>query len=184
MPRDSLAQTSATVGLDGRLLDPIPQADPLIGAPTGAANNSSPAGLTSTALGAGAARGGDAGSVETLSKVVEENRAEARVEIRRVVRNLERAIESRDVSRFRAVHRNLTDEDQSAWEGFFQSLRTLDLTFTIRGLDVVGNSANATLAASFEYQRKDGSAGQHADELRVTFEKIRSGWRVTAIKNQ
>jgi ketosteroid isomerase-like protein len=183
MPRDSLAQTPALVGLDGRLLDPIAQSDPLIGAPTAAANDSSRAGLTATALGAGASRG-DASSVETLSKVVEENRAEARVEIRRVVQNLERSIESRDVSRFRAVHRNLTDKDQSAWEGFFQSLRTLDVTFTIRGLDVVGNSANATLATSFEYQRKDGSAGQHADELRVTFEKIRSGWRVTAIKNQ
>lgn len=178
MPRDSLAQTPAMVGLDGRLLDPIAQSDPQIGAPTAAANDSSLLGA-----GAGAARG-DVSSVETLSKVVQEDRADARVEIGRVVRNLERAIESRDVSRFRAVHRNLTDEDQSAWEGFFQSLRTLDLTFTIRGLDVVGNSANATLAASFEYQRKDGSAGQHADELHVTFAKVTSGWRLTGIKNQ
>ncbi len=183
MPRDSLAQTPAMVGLDGRLLDSNAQSDPLIGAPTAAANDLSRAGLTSTALEVGAARD-DARSVETLSRVVEEDRAETLVEIGRVVQNLERAIESRDVSRFRAVHRNLTDEDQSGWEGFFQSLRTLDVTFTIRGLDVVGNSANATLATSFEYQRKNGSAGQHADELRVTFGKLRSGWRVTAIKNQ
>ncbi len=193
MPRDSLAQTPAMAGLDEPLLDPIAQSDPRIGAPAAAANDASQADLTSAALGAGAASG-DRSSVETLSRVVEEDRAEMsprrraapdlRVEIGRVVQNLARALESRDVSRFRAVHRNLTDEDQSAWEGFFQSLRTLDVTFTIRGLDVVGNSANATLATSFEYQRKDGSAGQHADELRVTFEKIRSGWRVTAIKNQ
>ena len=106
-----------------------------------------------------------------------------RVEIERVVQNLERAIESRDVSRFRAVHRNLTDEDQSAWDGFFQSLQTLDVTFTIRDLEVAGDSASATLAQTLEYQRKDGSSGQHADELRVSFEKTTSGWRLTAIKN-
>ncbi|MCZ6857293.1 MAG: hypothetical protein O7F70_04785, partial [Gemmatimonadetes bacterium] len=105
------------------------------------------------------------------------------VEIERVVQNLERAIESRDVSRFRAVHRNLTDEDQSAWDGFFQSLQTLDVTFTIRDLEVAGDSASATLAQTLEYQRKDGSSGQHADELRVSFEKTTSGWRLTAIKN-
>ncbi len=191
MPRDSLAQTPAMPRLDGPLLDPIAQSDPLIGGPAAAANGLSPGDLISAAL---SAAPGNARSVETLSRVVEQNRAETsarrgvapdpRVEIARVVQNLERAIESRDVSRFRAVHRNLTDKDQSAWEGFFQSLQTLDVTFTIRGLDVDGNSANATLAASFEYQRKDGSAAQDADELRVTFDKVTSGWRLTAIKNQ
>ncbi len=107
-----------------------------------------------------------------------------RVEIRRVVQNLERAIESRDVSRFRAVHRNLTDQDQSAWDRFFQSLQTLDVTFTIRDLEVAGDSASATVAQTLEYQEKDGNAAQNASELRVTFEKSRSGWRVTSIKNQ
>ncbi len=193
MPRDSLAQTPAIAGLDEPLLDPTAQSDRLIGAPAAAANDASQADLTSAALRAGAASG-DAGSVETLSRVVEEDKAERsprrrpapdpRVEIGRVVQHLERAIESRDVSRFRAVHRNLTDEDQSAWEGFFQSLQTLDVTFTIQGLDVDGDSANATLAASFEYKRKDGSPGQSADKLRVTFEKVTSGWRLTSIKNQ
>ena len=217
MPRVSQAQTLQPQRLDEFLPDPfayesLTRTDSAtLAGDTAVAADSATAALTAAQL--------DSSSVETLSKVPEEERAPTRpvpestapvtrpqrtpqrtpdrvvtpprrtapnprVEIGRIVQNLERAIESRDVSQFRAVHRNLTDQDQSAWEGFFQSLQTLDVTFTIRRLDVAGDSASATLSQRLEYQPKDGNAEQNVSELRVTFAKTTSGWRLTGIKNQ
>ncbi len=212
MPRDSQAQTLEPQRFERFLPDPIAYEFPIrtdaaaqtddttvpadagAAAPAAAQRNSSPVETLSKVLEAEEAgprpvpesqrnpqRTADRARVATPPP--RRTAPDPRVEIERVVQNLERAIESRDVSRFRAVHRNLTDEDQSAWDGFFQSLQTLDVTLTIRALEVAGDLASATLAQRLEYQRKDGSSGQHADELRVSFEKTTSGWRLTAIKN-
>ena len=107
-----------------------------------------------------------------------------RVEIEQVVAFLSDAISSRDVGRFRAVHPNLTEDEQLLWERFFGSLESLEVAYQIAGFEVTGDSATVALNGSYQYQRADGSPGQHTEELRVALVKGAAGWAVTSIKNR
>jgi hypothetical protein len=141
----------------------------------------------------------DSKSVQALSKVLDEpveptprpsgTRSRPvpppnhRAEIEGVVRRLARAIESRSVDNLSNVHTGLSDADRRSWTEFFDAVRTLDVTLTVNQVQVTGNTASALLGATYEFDRDDGSRGQHADSLRVTFAKGTGGWRLTSIKN-
>jgi serine/threonine-protein kinase len=107
-----------------------------------------------------------------------------RVQIAQVVQRLARAIESQSVDRLAQVHVNLTGEDRGKWADFFRSVQTLEVSLTADRIDVEGDSASASLSGRYEYQTNDGSQGQYSQEMRVTFEKLSTGWSLTSIKNQ
>jgi serine/threonine protein kinase len=106
-----------------------------------------------------------------------------RVEIEQVIQRLARAIESRSVTNLRQVHTTLSEEDEGSWEGFFDTVQTLDVTFTVNQVQVRGDSASASLGAVYEYGRSDGSVGEFSDDLRVALVKGSGGWRLISIKN-
>jgi serine/threonine-protein kinase len=106
-----------------------------------------------------------------------------RVEIEQVVQRLARAIESRSVTTLRQIHTTLSEADGGAWAGFFNTLQSLEVTFTVHQVQVLGDSASASLGAVYEYGRSDGSVGEHTDELTVALAKRSSRWHVISIKN-
>jgi hypothetical protein len=145
--------------------------------------------------------GGGTTAVETLSKVFDGPRASQErlsssgndlapaapaplAQLESVVARLARAMESLSVDSLAEMYVNLAADERSLWRGFFESLLRLSVTLEIERVDISGSSATARLNSRYDFERFDGTVGQHDDRLEVTLAKVGIDWQVTAIKTQ
>lgn len=101
-----------------------------------------------------------------------------------VVTRLAAAMESRSVDSLGAVYVNLAGDERSLWQSFFESLRRLSVTLEIGRLEISGGTATAAVNTRYDFERLDGTDGQHDDRLEIKFAKVGTDWQVTAIKNE
>ena len=102
-------------------------------------------------------------------------------EIAGVVSAYARAIESRDLGAVRRAYPGLTSEQARGFEQFFESARSINVTFRIVGLEASGNSADARLVGTYEYV-----SGARTERQPVSFAaSLRndgSSWRLVSVR--
>ena len=102
-------------------------------------------------------------------------------EIASVVGAYARAIESRDIGAVRRAYPGLTADQARGFEQFFESARSINVTFRVVGLETNGNSADARLVGTYEYV-----SGSRTERQPVSFAaSLRndgSSWRLVSVR--
>ncbi|MFN2601584.1 MAG: serine/threonine-protein kinase [Gemmatimonadaceae bacterium] len=103
--------------------------------------------------------------------------------VRAAIQDYARAIEQRDIGSIRSVYPNLSSSEQSIWQRFFQDARHISVAFQVSGLEVTGNSAQAHLSGTYDYQNTEG---RPQPTLRVSLSaNLRhdgSAWHIVSIR--
>ena len=99
-----------------------------------------------------------------------------------VVRSYARAIGTRSVAEVRRVYPDMTPAQQSAWESFFSSVRSMTATFDIASLDVNGASAIARMTGSYEFVTRAGRNERQPASFEATFTRDGDRWRLQQVR--
>src|SRR5437762_4629805 len=84
--------------------------------------------------------------------------ADPRVEIKALIGDYARALESRDLAEIRRVYPGLTSAEQGTFSQFFESVSDLKAGLTINRLIIAGGSADAFVSGVYEY--RDSKTGR------------------------
>jgi hypothetical protein len=76
----------------------------------------------------------------------------------------------------------MTPEQQSGWESFFTSVRSMNATFDIASLDLSGNSAVAQLTGVYDYVTKSGRQERQPVSLQATLQLVGDRWTLQAVR--
>src|SRR5881397_4069134 len=110
--------------------------------------------------------------------------ADPRVEIKAVIADYGRALESRDLNEVRRAYPGLTSAEQETFRQFFQSVRELKAGLTINRLVVAGGSADAIVSGVYEYvDAKTGRTKRDTTAFRATLVQDAAGWHLTSIRS-
>ncbi|HEY4735183.1 MAG TPA: protein kinase [Gemmatimonadaceae bacterium] len=93
-----------------------------------------------------------------------------------------RAIESRDVGAVRRAYPGLTSGQQRGFEDFFQSTRSINVTFRVTSVEVTGSSADARLVGAYEYVTTTGQSKRDPVSLTATLRHDGGQWRLVSIR--
>jgi eukaryotic-like serine/threonine-protein kinase len=99
-----------------------------------------------------------------------------------VVEAYARAIESRDIGAIRRVNPGLTSDQQRNFEAFFQSARSVNVTFRITNLESSGASADARLVGNFDYVNTENRDQRLPVSLAATFRRDGNAWRLVSVR--
>jgi len=105
-----------------------------------------------------------------------------RIAITSVVRSYARAIGTRNVAEVRKVYPAMTAAQQSAWESFFSSVRTMSATFDISTLDVTGGTAIAKMTGAYEFVTRAGRSERQPASFEATFVRDGDRWRLEQVR--
>jgi serine/threonine-protein kinase len=109
-------------------------------------------------------------------------RPSPREEIASVVAAYARAIESRDISAVRRTYPGITRDQARGFEQFFQSTRSINVTFHVTDVDASGNSADAHLAGSYEYVTNEGKTERQPVSFSASLRYDGSAWHLTSVR--
>jgi serine/threonine protein kinase len=108
--------------------------------------------------------------------------ADPRAEIKALLADYARALESRDVNEVRRVYPGLTAVEQETFRQFFQSVPELKAALTINRLVVAGGSADAIVNGVYEYvDAKTGRGRRDTTTFRATLVQDSTGWHLSSI---
>jgi serine/threonine-protein kinase len=103
-------------------------------------------------------------------------------DIGQTVQAYARAIESRDISAIRRVYPGLTADQQRGFEQFFQSTRSLNVTFRVTNVEASGSSADARLVGSYEYVTTAGQSQRQPVNFAATLRHDGGQWRLVSVR--
>src|SRR5947208_3031422 len=107
-----------------------------------------------------------------------------RVEIKGLIGDYARALESRDLAEIRRVYPGLTSAEQATFAQFFESVSDLKAGLTIDRLIIAGSSADALVSGVYEYRdTKTGRGRRDTTSFRATLVQDSTGWHLTAIRS-
>lgn len=93
-----------------------------------------------------------------------------------------RAIGTRDVGEVRRVYVGMTPQQQSQWESFFTSVRSMSATFQVASLDVSGSTAVAHLTGVYEYVTRAGRTERQPVTFEATLQREGDRWKLQAVR--
>jgi serine/threonine-protein kinase len=99
-----------------------------------------------------------------------------------VVQAYARAIESKDIGAIRRVYPGLTGEQQRGFEAFFQSARSINVTFSVANVDGTPTTADARLIGSYEYITAAGKSERQPVSFAASLRKEGAGWRLVSVR--
>jgi len=76
----------------------------------------------------------------------------------------------------------MTPQQQSGWESFFASVRSMNATLDIASLDVSGSSAIARLTGMYDYVTKSGRQDRQPISLQATLQLDGDRWTLQAVR--
>ena len=103
-------------------------------------------------------------------------------EIAAVVTQYAKAIESRDVGELKRLYPGMSSAQESAFEDFFRSVRSLRAAFSVSNLQVDGTSAEARLSGTYDFVTPNGRNEHQPLTLQAVLRKEGSGWRFVSIR--
>jgi hypothetical protein len=103
-------------------------------------------------------------------------------EIVAVVGDYARAIEARDLGALRRIYPGMTPAQQSAFEDFFKSVRTLRAGFTTSNLQIDAGTAEVRLNGTYDFVTGSGKAEHQPLTLQATLKRDQNGWRFVSIR--
>ncbi len=107
-----------------------------------------------------------------------------RVEIKGLIGDYARALESRDLAEIRRVYPGLTSAEQATFAQFFESVSDLKAGLTIDRLIIAGSSADALVSGVYEYRdTRTGRGRRDTTSFRATLVQDSTGWHLTAIRS-
>ncbi len=110
--------------------------------------------------------------------------ADPRVEIKGLIGDYARALESRDLAEIRRVYPGLTSAEQATFAQFFESVSDLKAGLTIDRLIIAGSSADAFVSGVYEYRdTRTGRGRRDTTSFRATLVQDSTGWHLTAIRS-
>jgi len=110
--------------------------------------------------------------------------ADPRVEIKALIGDYARALESRDLAEIRRVYPGLTSAEQATFAQFFESVSDLKAGLTIDRLIIAGSSADAFVSGVYEYRdTRTGRGRRDTTSFRATLVQDSTGWHLTAIRS-
>jgi hypothetical protein len=109
--------------------------------------------------------------------------ADPRVEIKALIGDYARALESRDLAEIRRVYPGLTSAEQATFTQFFESATDLKAGLTINRLIIAGGTADAFVSGVYEYRdTRTGRTRRDTTTFRATLVQDSTGWHLTAIR--
>ena len=110
--------------------------------------------------------------------------ADPRVEIKALIADYARALESRDLAEVRRVYPGLTSTEQATFSQFFESVTDLKAGLTINRLIIAGGSADVFVSGVYEYRdTKTGRSRRDTTTFRATLVQDSTGWHLTSIRS-
>lgn len=110
--------------------------------------------------------------------------ADPRAEIRAVIADYARALESRDVNEVRRVYPGLTSAEQTTFRQFFASVPQLAAALTINRLIITGASADVIVTGVYEYvDAKTGRPRRDTTAFRAALVHDATGWHLASIRS-
>jgi len=82
----------------------------------------------------------------------------------------------------RRVYPGLTADQARGFEQFFQSARSINVTFRVAGLETSGNSADARLVGTYEYVTTAGRTERQPVSFAATLRHDGTSWRLTSVR--
>jgi len=104
------------------------------------------------------------------------------VEIDAVVAAYARAIESRDVLEVRRAYPGATSAQLNGFDEFFKTLRSMRVSFTVSGLDVRGDVADARLIGAYDYVTNAGKSERQPLNIQASFRRDVAGWKLVSVR--
>jgi hypothetical protein len=106
-----------------------------------------------------------------------------RPEIRRVVSDYSRAIESQSLNDLRRVYPEMTALQQRGWEQFFQVVREVRAQLAIGQLDVAKDTASAQITGSYTYRNTStGRTEQQPVAFQATLKRDGGKWLISQVR--
>jgi hypothetical protein len=93
-----------------------------------------------------------------------------------------RAIGTRNVAEVRRAYPGMTTAQQSAWESFFGSVRSMTATFDVSNLEVNGTTAIARLTGEYEFVNRSGRTERQPANFTANFQRDGEVWRLMGIR--
>jgi hypothetical protein len=109
--------------------------------------------------------------------------ADAGAEIRGIVADYARAIESKSLSELRRVYPGMTDPQARGWEQFFQLVRDVKAQLSVAKLDVSGAVATARITGAYNYlNTSTGRAENQPVAFQAVLKNESGRWRIIEVK--
>ena len=116
--------------------------------------------------------------VTTVPPVVENPRPA----VAAIVEAYAKAIGTRQVAEVRKVYPGMTPQQQSQWDAFFGSVRSISATLDISSLEFSANSAVARLAGAYEYITRAGRSERQPATFEATFQRDGDRWILQRVR--
>jgi serine/threonine protein kinase len=99
-----------------------------------------------------------------------------------IIEAYERAIGTRQVAEVKRVYVGMTPQQQSSWEGFFSSIRSITANLAITSLEVNGATAVARLTGAYEYVTRAGRSERQPASFQATFQREGDRWTLQSVR--
>ena len=103
-------------------------------------------------------------------------------EIGRVVAAYARAMESRDVAELRRAYPGMTPDQQSGFEQFFRSTRSIRATLAVGSVDINAPNADAHVTGTYEYVTSSGETQRQPVSFRAVLRRDAGVWRLMSVR--
>jgi hypothetical protein len=99
-----------------------------------------------------------------------------------IVDDYARAIGTRQVAEVRRVYAAMTSQQQSAWESFFSSVRSIKASLEISSLNISGETAVGRITGTYEYINRAGRTERTPASFEATFQKDGGRWLIQRVR--
>ncbi|MGH7638206.1 MAG: protein kinase domain-containing protein [Gemmatimonadaceae bacterium] len=109
-------------------------------------------------------------------------RESPRVAVTNIVSAYARAIASRNVAELRRIYAGMTAAQQSAWESFFGSVRSMTASLDIATFEAGDTTAVARVTGVYEFVTRAGRSERQPASFEATFAREGERWRMQTVR--
>jgi hypothetical protein len=93
-----------------------------------------------------------------------------------------RAIATRDVDQLKRVYPAMSASQESAWQSFFSSVRSMTANLQIDSFSTEADSAVARVTGAYEFVTRSGRSERQPASFQATFQKDGERWRLLTVR--
>lgn len=109
---------------------------------------------------------------------------DANEQVRALIEAYERALESRQVSALRRIWPSMQPEEEERLAGALRFMEQLDVSLSIRTMEIRGTTATATVSGQYDFYRSDNRRRERLPvNIAITLEQGAGGWVIRQIRD-
>lgn len=105
-----------------------------------------------------------------------------RLAITRVMNDYARAIGTRQIAEIKRIYGGMTPQQQSGWESFFSSVRSIEAALEIASLNVNGGTATARMTGAYHFVSRTGRSERQPASFEATLERDGDRWVLRRVR--